>query len=196
MSSSSRSRLRLSLRVALGLSLAALLLSVAGLYFSEPILCVESGTGKGEALVVLGGEKNYRPSRALELFRGGSRSFILITGTGDWNDVRLYLEGNGVPPAAIQLEKESRNTKQNAEFAVKLLRERHVTRAVIVTSWFHSRRALNCFRHYAPEIDFTASPTVLDRPKSHCPDRYERAWVLSEYLKLLGYWVRYGIRPF
>jgi uncharacterized SAM-binding protein YcdF (DUF218 family) len=79
---------------------------------------------------------------------------------------------------------------------VKLLRERHVTRAVIVTSWFHSRRALNCFRHYAPEIDFTASPTVLDRPKSHCPDRYERAWVLSEYLKLLGYWVRYGIRPF
>ena len=196
MSSSSRSRLRLSLRVALGLSLAALLLSVAGLYFSESILCVDSGSGKGDALVVLGGEKNYRPSRALELFRGGSTSCILITGTGDWNDVRLYLEGNGVPPAAVQLEKESRNTKQNAEFAVKLLRERHVTRAVIVTSWFHSRRALNCFRHYAPEIDFTASPTVLDRPKGHWPDKYERAWVLSEYLKLLGYWVRYGIRPF
>ena len=196
MSSSSWSHLRLSLRVALGLSLAALLLSVAGLYFSESILCVDSGSGKGEAIVVLGGEKNYRPSRALELFRLGPRSCILITGTGDWNDVRLYLEGNGVPPAAIQLEKESRNTKQNAEFAVKLLRERHVTRAVIVTSWFHSRRALNCFRHYAPEIDFAASPTVLDRPKGHWPDKYERVWVLSEYLKLLGYWVRYGIRPF
>ncbi|MGO8926607.1 MAG: YdcF family protein [Limisphaerales bacterium] len=196
MSSDSGSRVRRSLRVALGLTLAALLLSVAGLYFSESILCVDSGTGKGEALVVLGGEKNYRPSRALELFRAGSRSCILITGTGDWNDVRLYLEGNGVPPAAIQLEKESRNTKQNAEFAVKLLRERHVTRAVIVTSWFHSRRALNCFRHYAPEIDFTASPTVLDRPKGHWPDKYERVWVLSEYIKLLGYWVCYGIRPF
>jgi len=64
MSSYSRSRLRLSLRVALGLSLAALFLSVAGLYFSESILCVENGTGKGDALVVLGGEKNYRPSRA------------------------------------------------------------------------------------------------------------------------------------
>jgi uncharacterized SAM-binding protein YcdF (DUF218 family) len=196
MSSYSLSRLRLSLRVALGLSLAALFLSVAGLYFSESILCVDSGSRKGDALVVLGGEKNYRPSRALELFREGSRSFILITGTGDWNDVRLYLEGNGVPPAAIQLEKESRNTKQNAEFGVKLLRERHVTRAVIVTSWFHSRRALNCFRHYAPEIEFTASPTVLDRPKGHWPDKYERVWVLSEYLKLLGYWVRYSIPPF
>ena len=53
MSSYSRSRLRLSLRVALGLSLAALFLSVAGLYFSESILCVENGTGKGDALVVL-----------------------------------------------------------------------------------------------------------------------------------------------
>ena len=196
MSSDSGSRVRRSARVALGLTLAALLLPVAGLYFSEAILCVNSGTGKGEALVVLGGEKNYRPSRALELFRGGSRSWILVTGTGDWNDVRLYLEGNGVPPTAIQLEKESRNTKQNAEFAVKLLRERHVTRAVIVTSWFHSRRALNCFRHYAPEIEFTASPTVLDRPKGHWPDKYERVWVLSEYIKLLGYWVRYGVRPF
>jgi uncharacterized SAM-binding protein YcdF (DUF218 family) len=114
MSSDSGSRVRRSLRVALGLTLAALLLSAAGLYFSESILCVDSGTGKGEALVVLGGEKNYRPSRALELFRAGSGSCILIAGTGDWNDVRLYLEGNGVPPAAIQLEKESRNTKQNA----------------------------------------------------------------------------------
>jgi uncharacterized SAM-binding protein YcdF (DUF218 family) len=196
MSSDSGSRARRSLRVGLSLTLAALLLPVAGLYFSESILCVDSGTGRGEALVVLGGEKNYRPSRALELFREGSRTFILITGTGDWNDVRLYLEGNGVPPAAIQLEKESRNTKQNAEFAVKLLRERHVTRAVIVTSWFHSRRALNCFRHYAPEIEFTASPTVLDRPKAHWPDKYERVSVLSEYIKLLGYWVRYGVRPF
>jgi uncharacterized SAM-binding protein YcdF (DUF218 family) len=196
MSSDSGSRVRRSARVALGLTLAALLFPVAGLYFSDAILCVDSGTGKGEALVVLGGEKNYRPSRALELFRGGSRSWILVTGTGDWNDVRLYLEGNGVPPTAIQPEKESRNTKQNAEFAVKLLRERHVTRAVIVTSWFHSRRALNCFRHYAPEIEFTASPTVLDRPKGHWPNKYERAWVLSEYIKLLGYWVCYGIRPF
>jgi hypothetical protein len=36
---------------------------------------------------------------------------------------------------------------------------------------------------------------VLDRPKGHWRDKYERVWVLSEYLKLLGYWVRYGIPP-
>jgi uncharacterized SAM-binding protein YcdF (DUF218 family) len=195
MSGRSGWRARHWLRLALGLALAALLLPVAGLYFSESFLCVDSGTHKGEALVVLGGEKNYRPSRALELFQGGSLSCILISGAGDWNEVRLYLEGKGVRPAAILLEKESRNTKQNAEFSVRLLRERHVTRAVIVTSWFHSRRALRCFRHFAPEIEFVAAPTVADRPKSHWPSRYERGWVLSEYMKLAGYWMCYGVWP-
>jgi uncharacterized SAM-binding protein YcdF (DUF218 family) len=196
MSSHSGSRVRRSLRVARGLTLAALLLPIAGLYFSEAILCVDSGTGTGEALVVLGGEKTYRPPRAWELFQRYSPACILISGTGDWDDVRLYLEAKGVPPSAIQLEKASRNTKQNAEFAVKLLRERQVRRAVIVTSWFHARRALSCFRHFAPEIEFVAAPTVADRPKSHWPNQSERGWVLSEYLKLIGYWARYGICPF
>jgi uncharacterized SAM-binding protein YcdF (DUF218 family) len=183
-------------RLALALAFCALPFPFAGLYFSESVLCRDSGTTSAEALVVLGGEKNYRPARALELFQSGAASSILVSGTGDWDDVRLYLEAKGVPRSAIQLEKESRNTKQNAEFSVKLLRERHVKHAIIVTSWFHSRRALNCFRHFAPEIQFAAAPTSADRPKAHWPNKYERGWVLSEYLKLAYYWPRYGIWPF
>jgi uncharacterized SAM-binding protein YcdF (DUF218 family) len=147
-------------------------------------------------MVVLGGEANHRPARALDLYQRGTAPLILISGRGDCQAVRAFLTNKGVPSAAIDLEYESSNTKQNAEFCVRLLRERRVKHAVIVTSWFHSRRALNCFRHYAPEINFTASPTLLDRPKGHWPDKYERAWVLSEYIKLLGYWVCYGISPF
>jgi len=93
------------------------------------------------------------------------------------------------------LETESHTTKQNAEFSVKLLREMHVKRAVIVTSWFHSRRALNCFRHFAPDIEFVAAPTLADRPKRRWPNKDERGWVLAEYLKLAYYWPRYGICP-
>jgi uncharacterized SAM-binding protein YcdF (DUF218 family) len=180
----------------LGLLAAAVVLPVAGLYFSELFLCVDSGKTRGDVIIVLGGEKTFRPARALELFQEGAATNILITGTGDWHEVKLYLKGKGVPEGAIQIEKESQNTKQNAEFSVKFLREHHAGRAIIVTSWFHSRRALNCFRHFAPDIDFAVAPTVVDRPKSHWPDKSQRSWVLFEYLKLVYYWPRYGLCPF
>jgi uncharacterized SAM-binding protein YcdF (DUF218 family) len=189
-------RRRLWLKLFLMVLALCALLPVGALFFSEPILCVENANAKGDVMVVLDGEANYRPPRVLDLYGQGRAPIILISGRGDCQAVRAFLTSKGVQSAAIELEGESTNTKQNAEFCVRLLRERRVKHAVIVTSWFHSRRALNCFRHYAPEIEFTASPKVLDRPKGHWRDKYERVWVLSEYLKLLGYWVRYGVRPF
>jgi len=166
------------------------------LYFSEPILCNDDGNVPGDVIVVLGGDPGNRSARALELYERGRAGKILISGREDCEEMYVFLAGKGIPKSAIQMERDSRSTKENAEFSVRVLRELKVKRAIVVTSWFHSRRALNCFRHYAPEIDFTASPTVLDRPKRHWPDKYERGLVLSEYLKLLGYWVRYGVRPF
>jgi uncharacterized SAM-binding protein YcdF (DUF218 family) len=174
----------------------ALVIPSFALYFARPFLCTEAGPVTGDALVVLGGEKTFRPPRALELFQTGAAPKILISGFGDCQEVCRYLTGKGVPAEAITLECESRNTKQNAEFSVRWLREHQVRRAVIVTSWFHSRRAVKCFRFAAPEIEFAAAPTIKDRPESHWPNRDERSWVLAEYLKLGYYWVRYGIPPF
>jgi len=110
--------------------------------------------------------------------------------------VRIFLAGKGIPAAAIQLECQSRTTRENALFAVPLLRAQSARRVIIVTSWFHARRALNCFRHDAPEIEFISRPTTADLPKSHWPNKHERGRVLSEYAKLLYYWPRYGIGPF
>ena len=169
---------------------------VVGLYFSKQILCVSNGPANGDVLVVLGGESIHRPHRAVELFQHGVAPRILVSGTGDCLEVRTYLVGKGIPEMQVELECASQNTKQNAEFSVRILREHKVKRAIIVTSWFHSRRALKCFRHFAPEIEFTSSPTSDDLPRSHWPNRYERGWVLNEYLKLGYYWIRYGIAPF
>jgi uncharacterized SAM-binding protein YcdF (DUF218 family) len=166
------------------------------LYFSELILCVDNGNVPGDVMVVLGGDIGNRSARTLELYERGHAGKILISGRGDCEEIYAFLAGKGIPKSAIQMEPNSRSTKENAEFSVRMLREFKVKRAIVVTSWFHSRRALHCFRHYAPEIEFTASPTLIDRPKSHWPNQYERVWVLSEYVKLLGYWVRYGVRPF
>jgi uncharacterized SAM-binding protein YcdF (DUF218 family) len=194
---------------------AVALLPVVGLYFAEPILCADDGNVTGDVIVVLGGDTGQRSARALQLYQHGAAPRVIVSGRGDCDEMRVFLTGKGVPVDAIQIEPNSSSTRENAMFSVALMRQAQGAqrlalrasrlplpasrvspgglRVVVVTSWFHSRRALKCFRHYAPEMEFVASPTVADRPKLHWPNRYEQGWVLSEYVKLLGYWVCYGV---
>jgi uncharacterized SAM-binding protein YcdF (DUF218 family) len=134
-----------------------------------------------------------------------------------------------VPEKVIMLECGSHTTRENAEFSIPLLRQIGAHRVIIVTSWYHSRRALMCFEHYAPDIKFYSRPSyagylrkaqgaegIAQRAESgesaphptlspveaervRAAQRTERkaqeGYVKSEYLKLLGYWVRYGVCP-
>jgi uncharacterized SAM-binding protein YcdF (DUF218 family) len=165
------------------------------LYFSVNFLESSSPLIQADAMVVLGGEPQHRPARALELYQQGAATNIVVSGIGDWQETRIVLVGNGVPEAAIQLEPNSRTTRENAKNSIPLLHAIGARRVVIVTSWFHSRRALRCFRHYAPDIQFISLPTTADVPKSHWPDKHEWGWVTIEYAKLLYYWLRFGICP-
>jgi uncharacterized SAM-binding protein YcdF (DUF218 family) len=175
--------------------LAGIASVLSALFFSVDLLRREDPPGRADAIVVLGGDVVHRPARALELYQQGAAPVIVISGNGDCQEVRVFLAGNGVPATAIQLECGSRTTRENALLTVPLLRARRCRRVMIVTSWFHSRRALNCFRHDAPEIEFVSAPTTVDLPKSHWPNKYQRGRVVSEYLKLLYYWPRYGVWP-
>jgi len=190
-----KSRFKSWRKFGLALLVIVALLPFIGLFFSKQILCVDSGNVQGEVMVVLGGETIHRPARALELYQQGAAPRILITGAGDCQEVRIALAGKGVPPAALQIECDSHTTEQNARFSIPLLHALGARRVIVVTSWFHSRRALKCFRHQAPDIEFVSRPTMADLPKSHWPNKYERGWVLTEYAKLLYYWLRYGVSP-
>ena len=190
---SRRRRVLLWVGVALVVFLA--LSPVLALFFSPSLLWVEGPRQNADALVVLGGDILHRAPRTLELYRAGLAPRVIISGYGDCAEVRRYLVGKGVPAAAIETECESHTTRENAQFTIPQLRRLGAKRVIIVTSWFHSRRALHCFQHYAPEMQFVSLPTWRDLPSGHWPNRYERAWVLSEYLKLGYYWVRFGICP-
>jgi uncharacterized SAM-binding protein YcdF (DUF218 family) len=186
-----RTRKRLYL---LGIAIAVCATAdLAALFFSANVLLVEDAPAQADAIVVLGGETVYRPERALELYQQRAATNVIISGEGDCEGVRITLEGKGVPAMAIQLECESRTTRENAKFTVPLLRSQNAKRVIIVTSWFHSRRALHCFRHYAPEIEFISRPTNADLPRHHWPSKWERKWVLTEYIKVVYYRVRFGI---
>jgi len=175
----------------IGLLLTAV---VVGWLFPRQILCLDHGEVHADALVVLGGGLEERPARAAELFRAGAAPKIIVSGSGDCTNYLQILIAEGVPPNAVDLEYQSKSTQQNAEFSVPRLRALHVKRVIIVTSWYHSRRALNCFQHYAPDIQFySVSAGLTDH--SSLRARTDRKHAFQEYLKLSWYLLRYGISP-
>jgi len=67
---------------------------------------------------------------------------------------------------------------------------------ILVTSWYHSRRVLASFEHYAPEIQFYSRPSYFAFARADWPHKKVEHRVYLEYPKLAGYWLRYGVRPF
>jgi uncharacterized SAM-binding protein YcdF (DUF218 family) len=174
----------------------ALVVGGIALIYPQRLLTVESGDVKADALIVLGGGPEERPKRAAELYEAGAAPIILVSGTGDYDTSMKILKENGVPEAAIFGEPLSISTLENAKFSIPLLREKGVRRVIIVTSWYHSRRAMACFRHAAPDIAFYSRPAYLTYPRSEWSRLKTGAHIRDEYIKLLGYWVCYGVSPF
>lgn len=172
------------------------LLSVTAFLFPQKFLCVDSGIVNADVIVVLGGGSHDRPERAAELFKERSAPRILVSGLGDCKISERSLIAAGVPARLIQMEDQSRTTKGNAVEAVKLLRGQHVHRVIIVTSWYHSRRALACFEHYAPEMRFYSRPSYFAYQRVEWRHRGLSRRIYLEYPKLLGYWMCYGVSPF
>jgi uncharacterized SAM-binding protein YcdF (DUF218 family) len=185
--------------IKIAFTLFALLILAAAMlfFFPQDFLCVDSGPANADIIIVLGGGGSHeRPIRAAEFFNKGAAPRILLSGAGDDTINRHILMRRGVPAAAIQLEDQSETTRQNAEYSIQILREENIHSAIIVTSWYHSRRALKTFEHFAPDITFYSRPSYfLYYNRSRWPHDFFRH-VYLEYLKLPGYWLAYGVCPF
>lgn len=175
--------------------MAFIFLAVAAIFFPQKILCVDSGPVKADVIVILGGGWHDRPERAAELFKKRAAPRIIVSGAGDCEINRRALIEAGVPAGVIELENQSHTTEENARFTIKLLREQKLNRVIIVTSWYHSRRALGTFQHFAPEIKFYSRPSYFALARKDWPRNFIKR-IYLEYVKLPGYWIRYGVRPF
>ncbi len=185
-----------SLRLAFVFFTLLVLLGVAAFLFPQKCLCVDDGPVKADVVVVLGGGSHDRPERAAELFKEHAAPRILVSGLGDCTIYRRALMAAGVPSRAIQMEDQSRTSKENAIFTVKLLRAQRAHHVILVTSWYHSRRALACFEHYGPELQFYSRPSYLGYARADWSRNKLAHRIYLEYFKLLGYWMCYGVSPF
>lgn len=100
----------------------------------------------------------YKTGRVQKILISGGESGLFFYGTGAVQEGRAamqFLHLAGVPTRDLLWETRSRNTRENALFSARLLRQQYKTnRCVVVTSAFHMRRALGCFAR----VGITATP--------------------------------------
>jgi len=160
---------------------------VLAIVASDELLSVRDPLAKTDVIVVLGGDGPPRAARAAELWREGLAPRILVSGSGDCLSIRDAMMAQGVGAGAISVECQSVNTWENAEFSARLLKQKSIRRGAVVTSWFHSRRALDCFATAAKEITWVSWPAERTMSYSTLVFDYTGLQVAKEYLKLSLY---------
>ncbi len=128
-----------------------------------------------------------RCHHGVEVFRATGIRPIVVTGGSPFGDARISsaaavmrdeLVERGVPAEAIVVEDRSQSTRENAVESARLLRDRGLSRIILVTDATHMRRALQAFRaqgltvtpsacnHRATGFRFNPVTQVLPNPAS------------------------------
>jgi uncharacterized SAM-binding protein YcdF (DUF218 family) len=159
-----------------------------------------------DAAIVLGGVLNYdenysrlqfyrsndRLLQALELYkRGYVKKILFVGGSGRVTEpekkegplVKRYLSELGLPDDALLFENESRNTRENAVNAKAILdKEIPKGRYLLITSGFHMRRSIACFR----KVGIEPVPYSADRYSG--PRKYDLDHLLVPNSEALTAW--------
>lgn len=172
--------------IILGLLIVAAALTMAG-----ALLSVRPVISAADAIVVLGGNPEPRSRFALQLYEAGLAPNVVVSGAGDCMAARDILTKGGVPPERLRIDCASYSTMENARGSATILKELGLRHVILVTHWYHGRRAAASFRKAAPWLDVRVVPIAEKEPILHLAWTRDRATVLKEYLKIGWYGVRY-----
>jgi uncharacterized SAM-binding protein YcdF (DUF218 family)/glycosyltransferase involved in cell wall biosynthesis len=209
-------RLRRAYQVARrrGLALAAVLaLSYLALFetpliwiAAEPLRVVETPRA-ADAIAVFaggvgesgqaGGGYQERVKQAVDLYEGGyapqmvfSSGFVFAFREAEV--MRALAVDRGVPPGAIHLESQARNTYENVQYTTALARQQGWRRVLLVSSPYHMRRALLTWRRAAPDIEVVSTPVAASQFYAHGrgASLEQIRGILQEYAAIALYWWR------
>lgn len=199
--------------IALGFAaLAALWIALAP--FLADVLVIERPLAHADAIVILSGAADYaqRAQGGAQAFRDGLAPRVLITDDGErggWDDrekgnpffverMEAALRAQDVPADAIErLPGKVHGTDEEAELAILAAATRGYRSILIVTSDYHSRRALWTFDRVAAKNSANIAIGIIRSPSGpRYPGRYtwwmtRRGWrtVGAEYVKFGYYWL-------
>src|ERR1700675_2592468 len=188
-------RKALRLKVALRVRIAALALFVVWLAAKSGEFLVIDEPQKADAILVLAGETEHRPARALELLeRGFAERVILdvpadpkVYGSTYLQLAQAWVSAQARSQALAVCPIHGLSTKAETAEAGECLRKANVRSVLLVTSDFHTRRALSIFRKGDPACTFHVA-AAYDPTQFGVRWWRQRQWAktnVDEWLRLL-----------
>jgi uncharacterized SAM-binding protein YcdF (DUF218 family) len=150
---------------------------------------------KFDAIIVLGSpsKENCTPhiimqkrvDKAIELFNKGIASTIIFTGSSVQNScsdadvMAIYAMSKGIPKNSIIIENKAQNTYQNAYYSLKIIKKHSFSKAAIVTSAPHIKRACIIFGEF--KINYKMFPAYYPKDTSQIDKLF---WFMGERMIL------------
>lgn len=184
--------------------------------FLANLLIVEKKIENADAIWVLGGSGTYleRTQLAADLFKKGvtKKIFLVNDGVfGGWNQTekrnlpfyeisQRELIAQGVPKESIEILPENvTGTNYEATLFAHIAKEQKLNSILLVTSAYHSRRALWTFResveknNLSVEIGVETPQVGIQTPPKFTWWLSRKGWLLvgGEYVKFVYYWLSY-----
>jgi len=183
-------------------------------WIAARLLIVGSPIANADAIVVLSGSSTFieRTHLAAQLYSAGASRRILLTNDnqqGSWlsseqrnpfyhERARWELERLGIPSANIETIMEPvSGTHDEALVVRRYAQTNNIKSVLVVTSAYHSRRALRTFRQvFANSGTSVALLAVQPGWQTPAPSKWWFSWrgwstVPVEYVKLIYYWIRF-----
>jgi uncharacterized SAM-binding protein YcdF (DUF218 family) len=191
-----RAMVLLLLLLALVIATAQQWMPAVGEWLSYPPRDVPA---KADAIIVYGGNIE-RTEYGIDLYLQGVAPELWRTGYASSRESLTRTVTSAGVSASDFHWLETYSTWQDGTRIAQTIEQNNFERVVLVTDWWHSRRALCTTQihlgNHDVEVYYTPSPTrMADRPDNWWQHR--RGWqhVVSELAKFGYYWPRYGMNP-
>lgn len=112
-----------------------------------------------------------RLDKAVELYKQGKADMVIVTGAAVDNEhveskvMAAYCVANGIPESKILVETNAKNTYENARMVHNMMKDRHYSHAIVVTSSFHQMRAEQFFSEHMNNVQVITAPFPDKFPK-------------------------------
>ncbi len=161
-------------------------------------LAYPSQVHSSDVIAVYGGGRN-RTLHGIDRYHQGIAPQMWHTGYASKQATTIALmTSQGVPANDITYLVTDSTWMDGQKLAVQA-QQQHITHILVVTDWWHSRRAMCSITHHLAgsgiNIYFDASPMEGGGPDSWWHDPFSRQAVLSELAKFGIYWILYGQIP-
>ncbi len=149
-------------------------------YFLLPLLLTAGARGliradhlaPADIIISLSGDAYcLRERTAASLYQQGLARLVIVSGYAYGSNLdtstasEKYLLSLGLPATAVLAMPGGNNTRLEADHITALMRDKGWHTAIIVTSSFHSRRALYTFERTARDLTFYSAPVPAQAPE-------------------------------